>query len=736
VIDMNEKPEISPRQKKRRRSKKTLRAEEVCWTALITALKGVGPARAATFAAARINSIGDLLTCYPYRYKDRPRLHRIDELTDGQEACLRVRVTGKGSNFYRGRMRMTQVPAVAMTPQRDRALPLEDAVEHRITLRWFNQPYRAEQFEPGTELVIVGRMRLKGEKLAVVVQECERASPDPTGSPGLGIGKLVPVYSKIEGISPTLLRKLIRQALDACQELPEALVPPELATDRGLMSLRDALWQTHFPDSGEVQEAARKRLVYQELLLLQLELARRQRAVKTPTTGVGLPLEESAWDEYAGALPFELTAAQERVLEEISADLAGPEPAHRLVHGDVGSGKTVVAAWALYCAVRAGKQAAMMAPTELLAEQHYRTLCALLAPLGVQPLLLTGSLPKPAKAQVRERLASGKPAIVVGTHALFQPGVEFSDLAVAVIDEQHRFGLQQRVALAEKGLRPNVIVMSATPIPRTLALTLYGDFDISVIDELPPGRRPVQTKLLPDRKRQAALKLLVEQLAAGHQAYVVCPLVTEGKKSNAEAATRMYENLQAELAAFAGGEEAALGLVHGQMPALQREDVMAQFRAGEIQILVSTTVVEVGVDVPNATAMVIFNAERFGLASLHQLRGRVARSSAQAHCVLLTTSKTPEVIDRLRVLEETSDGFKIAEEDLRRRGPGEMVGLAQHGLPDVHMAALLADTPTLVQAREDARALLEQDPNLQARGHKLLRQALKAVSAKARQWTI
>jgi len=722
--------------KRQPRSKKAARAAEVSWAAPITALKGVGPARADTFAAAGINCIGDLLTYYPYRYKDRPRLHRIDELTDGQEACLRVRVTGKGSNFYRGRMRMTQVPAVAMAPQQDSALPLEDAAEDRITLRWFNQPYRAEQFEPGTELVIVGRMRLRGEKIAVVVQECERANPDPTRSPGLGIGKLVPVYSKIEGISPTLLRKLIRQALDTCQELPEALVPPELASDRGLMSLQDALWQTHFPDSGEVQEAARKRLVYQELLLLQLELARRQRAVKVPTTGVGLALEESARDEYVGVLPFELTAAQERVLEEISDDLAGPEPAHRLVHGDVGSGKTVVAAWALYCAVRAGKQAAMMAPTELLAEQHYRTFCALLAPLEVQPLLLTGSLPEPAKAQVREHLASGEPVVVVGTHALFQPAVEFSDLAVAVIDEQHRFGLQQRAALAEKGLRPNVIVMSATPIPRTLALTLYGDFDISVIDELPPGRRPVQTRLLPDRKRKAALKLLVEQIAAGHQAYVVCPLVAEAKKTDAEAATQMYESLQAELAAFAGGEEAALGLVHGQMRAQQREDVMAQFRAGEVQVLVSTTVVEVGVDVPNATAMVVFNAERFGLAQLHQLRGRVARSGAQAHCVLLTASKTPEVIDRLRVLEETSDGFKIAEEDLKRRGPGEMVGLAQHGLPDVHMAALLTDTPTLVVAREDARSLLEADPSLDAPEHRLLRRALQAQQPTDIKWTV
>ncbi len=728
------RPEDTTRSRKAKqpRSKQTAGGKGVSWAAPITTLKKVGPARADSLAAAGLRTIGDLLTYYPYRYQDRPRLHRIEELSDGQEACLRVRVTGKGSNFYRGRLRMTQVPALAMAPPS--TLPLEEASERRITLRWFNQPYRAEQFKPGTELVLVGKMRLRGDQAAVVVQECERASPDATDSPGLGIGKLVPVYSRIEGLSPTLLRKLIRQALDRCQELPEALVPPELARQRGLMSLREALWQTHFPDSNDSQAAARKRLVYQELLLLQLELARRQRAVKAPATGGGLPFDETAREEYLGALPFGLTPAQARVLEEVAADLAGSEPAHRLVHGDVGSGKTVIAAWALYCAIRTGKQAAMMAPTELLAEQHYHTLSALLAPLGIQPLLLTGSLPEPAKAQVRDHLASGEPVVVVGTHALLQPGVEFADLAVAVIDEQHRFGLQQRAALADKALRPNVLVMSATPIPRTLALTLYGDFDISVIDELPPGRQPVQTRLLPDRKRKAALKLLVAQLAAGHQAYVICPLVEEARKSNAEAATQMYQNLQAELAAFPGGKEAALGLVHGQMPAQQREAVMAQFHVGEVHVLVSTTVVEVGVDVPNATVMVVFNAERFGLAQLHQLRGRVARSSAQAHCVLLTTSKTLEVVERLRVLEETSDGFKIAEEDLRRRGPGEMVGLAQHGLPDVHMAALLADTPSLVQARDDARRLLDQDPDLRA--HQLLRRALKAVSTKPRQWTI
>ncbi len=707
----------------------------VGWASPLTVLKGVGPARAEAFASVGIRSIGHLLTFYPRRYKDRPRLHSIGELGDGDEACLRVRITGRGSNFYRGRMKLTRVPAVAMEPSSADDSPADDDAQPRITLRWFNQPYRKEQFAPGTELVIVGRMRLQSEKLAVVVQECELANPDPTGPPGLGIGHLVPIYSSITGVSGGVLRKLIRQALERCRELPETLLPQALTERRGLIPLQDALLQTHFPESHEQVDAARKRLTYQELFLLQVQLARRQRAVKAPSAGHRLPVSRKLQSRYLAALPFELTGAQRRVFDEISEDLAQAEPAHRLVHGDVGSGKTAVAAWALYCAVEAGKQAALMAPTELLAEQHFRTLCGLLAPLGIEPVLLTGSLSAEAKAHVRRRLAEREAVLVVGTHALFQESVAFADLSVAVIDEQHRFGLQQRAALAAKGSGPNVIVMSATPIPRTLALTLYGEFDISVIDELPPGRRPVATKLLPHAKRNPALQMVAEKLAAGHQAYVVCPLVAEGGKVNAEAATQMYESLGDELADLSGSH-ASLGLVHGQMRAEQREEVMERFRAGGIQVLVSTTVIEVGVDVPNATAMVVFNAERFGLAQLHQLRGRVARSSAQAHCVLLTGSKTPEVIDRLRVLEATSDGFKIAEEDLLRRGPGELVGLAQHGLPDVHMAALLANTATLVQAREDARELLAGDPELSRPEHRVLHEALKAASSRPREWTI
>ncbi len=692
------------------------------WEAPLTALKGIGPARAETFAAAGIRTIGQLLSFYPLRYLDRPRLHDPNELREGVEAFLRVRITGPGKNFYRGRMKMTTVPAAALGPG-------DGADRLPVKLRWFGQPYRATQFDPGTELVVAVRPRRHRDTTYLIVSECERAADAP-GEPGLGIGRLVPVYSAIEGVSAPALRRLIRLALDACEDVPELLVPAELAATHALMPLREAIAQTHFPDTHESYRAARRRLSYQELLLLQLELALRRAEIGADTSGTGLDVTEKALATYLRALPFTPTGAQQRVLAEVTADLREAGRAHRLIHGDVGSGKTIIAGWALWAANCAGRQAALMAPTELLAEQHHRTLGALLGPLGATPLLLTGSLPEVDKQRVRQQLSSPQPLIVVGTHALFQQGVEFSDLAVVVIDEQHRFGLQQRAALTRKGARPDVFVMSATPIPRTLALTLYGDHDISVIDELPPGRRPVATRIIAQSGRDEALVLLASELRAGRQAYVVCPLIEEGEDSAWEAAVAVHESLRQELARHGAGG-ARLGLVHGRIPAETRAAVMEQYRAGQLDALVSTTVVEVGVDVPNATAMVILNAERFGLAQLHQLRGRVARSAHQARCVLVTGSENDEVLERLGVLEQTSDGFVIAEEDLKRRGPGELAGLAQHGLPDLHMATLMADTPTLVAAREDARRLLEADPHLRLQRHRPLRRALRAMRAGA-----
>ncbi len=701
---------------------------EPAWDAPLTTLRGIGPARAAALAAAGIHTVGDLLSFHPLRYIDRPRLHRPDEVRERQEALLRVRITGRGSNFFRGRVKMTTVPAVALEPD-------DGAAVLHLKLRWFGQPYRATQFEPGTELVVAGRMRRQRATVYLVVGECERARSD-VRDPGLGIGRLVPVYPSIDGVGAAALRKLIRHALDVCEDIPELAVPARLASAHGLMPLREAIIQTHFPESHDSHRAARRRLGYQELLLLQLALARRRAEMVERAAGPSIDLPREAVGVYVKALPFALTGAQERAISEVTSDLAGATRAHRLLHGDVGSGKTVVAAWALWAAARAGRQAAMMAPTELLAEQHHRTIGSVLGSLGVEPLLLTGSMPAGARANVIERLRCSQPVIVVGTHALFQESVEFSDLAVVVIDEQHRFGLQQRAALADKGTQPHVLVMSATPIPRTLALTLYGDFDISVIDELPPGRRPVRTMLVEQTRQDEVMALLGTELSAGRQAYVICPLIEQAENGDREAAIEVHDRLREELAGHDLGE-AAVGMVHGRMSSEQRSAVMEQFRDGRIGVLVSTTVVEVGVDVPNATVMVVLNAERFGLAQLHQLRGRVARSSHQAHCLLVTGSESDDVLDRLGVLEQTADGFVVAEEDLMRRGPGELAGLAQHGLPDVHMASLLTDTPTLVAAREDARKLLQVDPDLQMPQHRPLRQMLAAQQNEAGAgWTI
>jgi ATP-dependent DNA helicase RecG len=709
--------------------------QQVTWDGPLTALQGVGPVRAQAMASAGISTVGQLLTYYPTRYRDRPHLHRPDELCEGEEVCLLVRVAGKGRNLFRGRIRMSDVPAVALPPRDAQDAEPADQDEAPLTLRWFGQPYRARQFTAGSELVVAGRVHRKSERPVVVVQECETAWQEDRSSPGLGVGKLVPIYSRIEGIGPLQLRRLIRQALELCHDL-EDLIPPELASSRNLMPLKEALRQTHFPDSAAAQQQAQQRLVYQDLLALQTALTLRRLTVSPSEPIAVLPSDAQLRTRYENALPFALTGAQQRVMDEVAVDLAAPAASHRLIHGDVGSGKTVVAAWAMYCAVKSGRQAALMAPTELLAEQHYRTLRQLTAPLGITPLLLTGSVTGSDRRQVLDRISAGEPVVVVGTHALFQDGVQFSDLAVVVIDEQHRFGLAQRAALEAKGNRPNLIVMSATPIPRTLALTLYGDFDISVLDELPPGRTPVHTRLLPSDDSGTAVDLLRAQVRAGRQAYVICPLISDDTGLELSAATEMHRQLEAQLAASDDEDGIAVGLVHGRMTADTREEVMEQFRAGQIQVLVSTTVVEVGVDVPNATLMVVHNAERFGLPQLHQLRGRVARSAAQAHCILLTDSDNPEVLERLSVLEQTGDGFRIAEEDLRRRGPGEMAGLAQHGLPDVHMAALLADTPSLLQAREDAHLLVERDPQLQAPQHRALRKAVAQTATSVVKWTI
>jgi ATP-dependent DNA helicase RecG len=666
------------------------------WDSPLLHLPGIGPARAEALAKVGLSTVGDLLQYYPFRYEDRREPQPVCTLQHRQSACLLVTVSDEGRVAFKAGRRMALVPATDGS--------------NEISLAWFNQPYRATQFAPGTKLVVTGQVRLHKGEASLAVSEVEIIREEE-----LNIRRIVPIYSA-PPFSQVVMRKLMLAALQACTEYPESRVPGDIIEQRNLMPLALAYREVHLPTNNETLRAARARLAYDELFFLQVRLAQRRRAAKVTVASSALDPGD-VLGELCGVLPFALTGAQERVIGEVLDDLRRPEAASRLIHGDVGAGKTVVAAAALLAAVRAGKQGVMMAPTELLAEQHLRTLTELLAPLDVRPVLLTGSLTGPERREIREQLADGTARLAVGTHALFQERVQFADLAVAVIDEQHRFGVRQRALLVGKGLRPNVFIMSATPIPRTLALTAYGDFDVSILDELPPGRTPVHTELLSVRDERRAFRMVSNVVTSGRQAYLVCPIIEANEDRRLAAAEELYERFRRSIF-----PSLRLALVHGKMEAAERERVMERFRAGELEALVATTVIEVGVDVPNATCMVIMNAEMFGLAQLHQLRGRVARSHEQAYCLLVTGAKDLDVVERLQVLERTNDGFLVAEEDLRRRGPGEMAGSRQSGVPDLRMADLLADTVTLAHAREDAFALIEDDPELQRDEHRELRQ--------------
>ena len=697
-------------------------------------LRGVGPRRAEVLAELGIRTIHDLLRHYPLRYDDRRNVPPIASLEHRQTASVQVTVTGPG------RVKRPPGRVLVEVPATDGATP--------VSLVWFNQPYRAQQFGEGTTLLVTGQVMIRKGEFSITVAEVEvlgqppQESPAPDTSPtaasgpqarddqALSTARITPIYPLTSGVSQTMLRRLISEALETCDPLPESAAPEALAEARDLMPLPEAFRQIHFPTDNNAQRAARARIAYEELFALQAVLALRKRSAQETNEDAIVPTSQLA-EQFAQALPFEPTAAQRRVVTEIAADLERPQPANRLIHGDVGSGKTVCAAFALLAAAQAGKQAAIMAPTELLATQHHRVVGDLLAPFGIRCRLLIGSMGEAAKRHARQQIERGEDRVIVGTHALFQESVQFRDLAVVVTDEQHRFGVRQRAELSAKGLCPNVFVMSATPIPRTLALTAYGDFDVSVLDELPPGRTPVLTTLAWGKDRLRAYETLVHRVVAGRQAYVVCPLIEEGEEGRLAAAEHEFHRLRhGHFASF------ELGLLHGKLDSDQRETTMKRFRDGEIEILVATTVIEVGVDVPNATVMLIENAERFGLAQLHQLRGRVGRGEHDAICMMLTRAKSPDVIDRLQVLERTNDGFEIAEEDLRRRGPGELTGTRQSGLPDLRMADLVADTQTLMRAREDAFAIIEADPNLEAPQHAALRKALLQFETDEHKWAM
>ena len=580
-----------------------------------------------------------------------------------------------------------------------------------VSATFFNQSYMKDALRTGETYVVYGRVEGPPGRRQMTNPVCERADR------ARFTGRILPIYPLTRGISNNLLAGLTLRCVEECAGQMEEALPAGLRREHALAAAEFACRNIHFPRDEEALELARRRLIFEELFCLAcgMALLRTRR-----TCAEGVPFSTPPVEEFLALLPFSLTAAQRRAMEEVAVDTASGAPMNRLVQGDVGSGKTMVAAYGAWLAAKNGGQCALMAPTELLAEQHFRSLAPLLGRAGVRVGLLTGSVKGKARKELYAALAAGEVDLVVGTHALLSEGVVFSDLALAITDEQHRFGVAQRAALAAKaGRTPHVLVMSATPIPRTLALIIYGDLEVSVIDELPPGRTPVETYVVGEDKRQRMYRFVRKLVGQGRQAYLVCPAVEEGEESPGEpggeglkAAVPYAEHLRSEVF-----PDLRVGLVHGKMKARDKDAAMTAFAAGELDVLVSTTVIEVGVDVPNAALMVVENADRFGLSQLHQLRGRVGRGKHQSYCVLMTSTHSAESRERLRVLAKTADGFRIAEEDLKLRGPGDFFGQRQHGLPQLGIADLAADMRVLKEAQQAAQKLLEADPGLSRREH-------------------
>jgi ATP-dependent DNA helicase RecG len=660
----------------------------------VTAISGIGPTQSKRFRRLGVETIGDLLFFFPRRYDDYSQLKPIGKLQYGEQVTII------------GTIRNTRVKRRAGGAAIVNTI-IADA-SGSIQATWFNQPYLASRFKRGRQIVLSGQV---DEYLGRLVM----SSPtwEPLEAELLHTGRLVPVYPLTSGIKPRWLRRIMKRTVDYwTKRLPDHL-PTGIRERNELMPLEQAVYQIHFPDDMPALTGARRRLAFDEFFLLQIGVLR-QRQEWRDQPGIPVSVDREELKTFLGTLPYQLTGAQERALEEVLRDIAEERPMSRLLQGDVGSGKTAVAMAAIYLTVKAGYQAAMMAPTEILAEQHFQTVRRTLGPLGANVVLLTGSVPQSEREAIYEGISSGEVQIAVGTHALIQEDVDFTRLALAIVDEQHRFGVRQRGLLRDKGYHPHMLVMSATPIPRTLALTAYGDLDLSLIDEMPPGRQPIRTKWFAPAERERAYRFVRSQVAKGRQAYVICPLVEESDKIEAKAATAEYERLQKSIY-----PDLRVGLLHGRLKGGEKESVMRAFGSGQIDILVSTSVVEVGIDVPNATVMLIEGANRFGLAQLHQFRGRVGRGEHESFCILLAEATTDLSEERLRAIEETQDGFKLAERDLEMRGPGDFFGIRQSGLPELQLASL-GNTKLLELARQEAKTIFAEDPTLDHPDHRLL----------------
>ncbi len=671
-------------------------------------IKGVGEARAKSLSKLGIETLRDLVMDFPRAYEDRRQLKSISQLIFGEKACVSATVASPAqtSRVRRG-LDITKVNVVD-----DRS---------KMTITFFNQEYVKNALVPGKEYIFFGQVggRIGSPTMTNPIFE-------PAESVSHSTRCIYPIYRLTAGISQNMMNKLARQGLDECgDQLPERL-PENIRAAYSLAQTRFAYENIHFPKSFEDLELARRRLIFEELFVFScaMEMLKGKRTEKS-----GFSINIPDLSEFRSVLPFSLTRAQDRAIADVMNDMSREKPMSRLIQGDVGSGKTMVAAAACWAVFKAGRQSAFMVPTEILANQHFEAIKKLLEPLGAKVALLTGSLGAKARRETLQAIRDGDVDIVVGTHALISDDVEFDDLALIVADEQHRFGVQQRAALSDKGTSPHVLVMSATPIPRTLALIVYGDLDVSIIDELPPGRQKVDTYLVGENMRQRIYNFIRRLVSEGRQAFIVCPAVEEteespdGLKSVKEYAQRLSKDIFPDL---------QVALVHGKMKPKDKSEVMENFAAGKVDVLVATTVIEVGVDVPNAALMVVENADRFGLSQLHQLRGRVGRGKFKSYCVLFEGAGGNVSRERLAVLCKTNDGFKIAEEDLRLRGPGDFFGSRQSGLPDMRISSFASDMDVLVKAQEAAKKVMSEDPDLEDEINSPLRDSVQRLIEKNR----